>query len=121
MRVVTLLLVAALAVSCTDDKPKAESVRKYCALTSMPHSTAAELRAIDRRAIELFKQRTPYKATEVNRRVIRAATALSSTARSAALKIEQPGLFPGQNPADNLPPVYDELVAACAALPKSDR
>lgn len=121
MRLLCLLLMAGLAVSCAEPKPKAESVRKYCQLTTMPHATVADLWAIERRAVELFEERKPYKTTDANRRVIQAATSLSVASRAQALRVEKPELFQGSASDPQLPLVHAELVAACAALPKDEK
>lgn len=117
------VLPAVLAVlgmaSCSDNKPEPESVDKYCVLTSLPHETAPQLKALHKRGVELFEQKKPYKVTPANKRVINAATQLTTTARTGALQLENPKLFPGFTRVAGLDEALKELTIACARLPKT--
>jgi hypothetical protein len=116
---VRLLCVAALLLTgaaCRDETKKPDAVRKYCVLTSMPHTTSADLRALQSRALALFKEKQPYRATDKNRAVVNAASQLSVTANTYALQIEQPALFPGQEMGVGFPQALAQLTTACAAL-----
>ena len=116
MRIVALLVVAAAAVSCSNNTPMATSVSKYCVLTTMPRSTAGQLMAIHDRAVQLFAQRTPYLTTDANRRVIADATTLTTVSALAARQLQQPDLFRGQPKGLGLGAAVTELAAACTAL-----
>ncbi|MCW2544710.1 MAG: hypothetical protein JWM40_2262 [Frankiales bacterium] len=83
----------------------------------MPHTTPAELRALQAQALVLFKQKQPYKATDANRAVVNAASQLSVTASTYAIQIEKPELFPGQAMGVGFPQSLKNLTQACAALP----
>jgi hypothetical protein len=117
MRFLCLLLAVAFLVSCSGDKPKAQSVRKYCVLTTMPYRSAAQIRAIHTRGLALFKQRTPYKADEPNRRVINAATTVVTTTEVAAKQAENPAVARDGSPSRVVSIAMDGLVAACRNLP----
>ena len=69
------------------------------------------------RALTLFKQKQPYKATDANRAVVNAASQLSVTANTYAIQIEKPELFPGQDKGVGFPQALKALTDACAALP----
>jgi hypothetical protein len=122
MRVVCLLLVLVSTISCSGPKKsKAESVKKYCVLTTMPRQTEGELHALYDKAVALFAERKPYKVTDVNRRVIDAATALASNALLAYRQAQQPHLFPGQPKGLNLETSVNELSAACNVLATTEK
>jgi hypothetical protein len=103
--------------ACKDETNPSNSVRKYCVLTSMPHTTPAELRAMQAKALELFKQKQPYQATDANRAVVNAASQLSVAANTYAIQIEKPEIFPGQEMGVGFPQTLARLTQACAALP----
>ena len=119
---VRLICVAALLLTgaaCQDGAKKPDSVRKYCELTSMPHTTPTELRAMSARGIALFKQKQPYRTTDANRAVVNAAQSLIVTANTLAIQIEKPYLFPGIKKGVGFPQALAQLTSACTALPAS--
>ncbi len=113
-----MILLVLPAVGCSDNKkPEPEGVEKYCDLLALPHVTATELRALQTKAIGLFKERKPYRTTDTNRAVVNAASQLSVTAGTYALQQEKPALFPGQPKGMGFPDARTQLSNACLALP----
>lgn len=113
---VALLL---LALSACNDQKKLDDVAKYCVLTTMPHRTVPELLAIQAKAIALFKERKPYKATDANRAVTLAATNVSETAGQYVTQIKNPQLLKAYPKGMGFPQALEQLKKACAALPKA--
>lgn len=121
MRLLCLLLVAVCAVGCGGGRPKPQSVKKYCAMTTMPRTTAADLHAIHERGVKLFEERKPYLKNDVNERVVSAASALTTGSLIAARQLEHPEMFPGQPKGLGLYAEVTELASACNILTANEK
>ena len=91
-----------------------ESVKGYCALTQLPHATAADWDAIDTAGRKVFTTIGSIRNTSANRAVFAAGARLSSLASFQGQQLRAAQPFPAAGDLFDAEKARDALAAACA-------